>query len=131
MNTASVGLSDFDALGITAVVRSLVTDTDNGAQAIRWLSRGAAAYNPGAGTTTVTETITDLTLFVGPISAKDAGGIQGAKVGDVQVMVDSASLGAPAVDDRFIDAADVVWSVYLVTSSPLPTHALCYARKVS
>ena len=130
MNLTSAGLSAFDAVGIRRVVRSLVTDADNGAQSLTWYTRGETVYNPGAGTSTTAETATSVTAFVGPVSAKEVETIEGAKVGDVQVLTDIATLATVNVGDRFTDSSDAKWAVYLTTSSPLSSHHLCYARKV-
>lgn len=128
MNETCDAFSAADVAGIRSVMSALLTDTDSG-QAITWYAQGPHAYNPAKGQSSTTETATPITAFVGPVTAKEVPIIVGAKVGDVQVLVDIGSL-TPKTGERFVDASSVVWSVYLVTSSPLASHHVCYARKV-
>lgn len=130
MNTLDAGLSAYDVLGMTAVVSSLLADADLGVSVVYTSMSGARAYNPGSGTVSYGDTGTTFTGYLSPLDLRQVDRIDGAQLGDVQLLVRFADLAeAPAKGDRFV-VGTTTHSVYRVVRGPLSSHWAVYARSV-
>lgn len=128
MNT--IGAGTLTARELSAVLvdaRALVSDADTGTAVVYYPS-GTRAYDPGAGTVSYGDAGVSLTAHVGPV---DLDAIEGARVGDVALIVSAALLtAAPAVGDRFT-AGGVAYAVYAAQTGPLSSHYTAYGHRVS
>lgn len=127
MNTIGAGVMDDIALaGLVVDVEALIGDTTT-ATSITWHPQGTRSWDPATGTVSYSGTTETLTGWYGPLSQREIANTQGARTGDVRVLL-AASDVTPKVDDVFrIDTA--LYTVYALEDSPLSTHHVLYARK--
>lgn len=128
MNAVSPGtLTSYELAGLTADVLALVTDGET-ATTITYYTRGARSYDPSRGTAGYAETATTCAAHLSPVDLEE---VDGARVGDLSVLIAASLLSAaPKVDDR-LTIAGVRYSVYAVEDGTLPTHYRAYVRKAA
>jgi hypothetical protein len=131
MNAPHTGLSAFDIAHITSVVSSLVANANTTTEIVYTRTGGGRAYDPGSGTSSYTDATTTLSGCLSPLTLDEATRVDGAQVGDVQLLIRFADLtNEPATDDRFT-AGTVPYRVYRVTRGPLDTHWCVFAHRAS
>lgn len=92
---------------------------------------GAGAYDPSAGRTIYPETSTELSVFRGVVTEKQA--TEQIRVGDVWWALNPELLPQPLkASDCVVDADGVSWSIYKI-GDPDPTNSLArvYTRRSS
>lgn len=131
MNSIGSGVMDDVTLaGIVADVESVIHDTDTGTS-VTFYASTSRSYDPASGVVSDAETATTVTAWVGDLTVREVGSVQGARAGDRHVLVAASDLStAPLVDGRVV-IGGVAHSIYHVESGPLSTHYHLYARKVS
>lgn len=131
MNSIGTGVMDAVTLaGIRADVGALIHDADVGTTCLFYTST-SRSYDPASGLVTDTEAATSCVAWVGDLTVKEAGDVQGARVGDRHILALASDFTtAPAVESR-VSIGGVLHSIYHVESGPLATHYHLYARKVS
>jgi hypothetical protein len=127
MNVGGAGVMDGLALAaIRADVSALIGDADTGVS-VTWLPQGSRSWNTGL--VSYNGTPATLTGFLGPLSTREIEHTQGAKVGDVKLLLVAADLTTPPkVDDAF-RVGTTVYTVYHLETSSLSTHYALMARK--
>ena len=117
--------------GLRADARGLIQDARTGTAAT-WRAPGTRSYQPSAGTVAYIETGIACTVWVGPLTERDvrAAG-EGARLGDVRILVGADEVAAPAVYDR-VTVGSNTYGVYRVEQAPLTTyHSLLCRREVN
>jgi hypothetical protein len=121
----------YDLADITRTVSSLLTDENTATEVAYVTNGGGRAYDPGSGTSSYTDATTTLSGWLSPLSLEHAMRVDGAQLGDVQLLIRFADLTSePATDDRFT-AGTVPYRVYRVTRGPLDTHWCVFAHRAS
>jgi hypothetical protein len=121
----------YDLADITRTVSSLLTDENTATEVVYVTNGGARAYDPGSGTSSYADATTTLSGWLSPLSLEHAMRVDGAQLGDVQLLIRFADLTSePATDDRFT-AGTVPYRVYRVTRGPLDTHWCVFAHRAS
>lgn len=127
---ASIGLSAYELSGLTAVASSMLADVDTATSVVFTTATGARAYDPRAGAATYGETDTTVSAWVSDLTLEQVGKIDGAQVGDCQILVRYADLTtAPDTGDR-CRVGSIPYRVYRVVRGPVSTHFVIYAQRV-
>jgi len=128
---AAETLTPIALASLRADARGLIRSSTTG-QAATYQAVSLRAYNASAGTVGYTEAATSCTVWIGPLIERDvqAAG-DGAKLGDVRILVAADEVATPAVDDRITVGANT-YAVYRVELAPLTTiHSLLCRRGVN
>ena len=129
MNACDAGLSALDISGMSAVVSSLLTAPDMATSITYQTNAGARSYDPGSGTSSYAEEPTTFSGWLSPLTIDQVAKVDGAQLGDVQLLIPRASLAAePAPDDRFT-VGTALYRLYRVTRGPLATHWCVFAHR--
>jgi hypothetical protein len=129
VNSLSAGLSSFDVSGMATVVRSLVTDADTATEVVYHTNGGGRAYDPATGQASYGDTATTLSGWLSPLSLEQVAKVDGAQVGDVQLLIAFDDLATPPTTaDRFT-VGTAGHNVYAVTDGPLDTHWCVFAHR--
>ena len=130
MNLSGVGLSAYEVAGMKATLSSLPPDADTSTSVVFYTS-GARAYNPGAGTSSYSETSTTVSAWVSHLTLDEVQRIQGAQVGDAQILIRYADLATePDTGDRCAIGA-VQYRVYRVIRGPISSHFVVYVTRAA
>lgn len=126
MNLLGAGaLTSMDVASMAADVLSMAHDTD-GATSVTWYPKGAPrTYDPARGTVTYSGTASTFYAWMGPATSA----VGEVEAGDVELLVATSDVAAPAVDDQLV-ADDVRMFVVRVTPAPWSSHTLVLARRV-
>lgn len=121
-------LDPIELAQLRADADGLVQDSRTGISATYRRVSGRA-FSPATGLAAYTETGTACTVWVGPLTAREvlAAG-QGAKLGDVRILVAAEDVAAPQIDDR-IEVGAVTYSVYRVETAPITTNHSLLCRR--
>ena len=129
MNSLSAGLGALDVSGMSAVVSSLLTAPDMATSVTYQTNGGARAYDPKSGTASYAEEPTVLSGWLSPLTVDQVAKVDGAQLGDVQLLIPVAALtGEPAPDDRFT-VGTALYRLYRVIRGPLDTHWCVFAHR--
>ena len=130
MNVSGAGLSAYEMSGLTATLSALLPDADMSTTVV-FVTSGARAINPRTGSVTYSETPTSVSAWVSDLSLEQVAKIDGAQVGDAQVLIRYADLATePDTGDRF-SIGSVDYRVYRVIRGPFRTHFCIYAQRVA
>lgn len=126
MNLLGAGaLTSMDVASMAADVASIVNDTD-GNVSVTWYPKGAPrTYDPARGTVTYAGTASTFDAWMGPATVGD----DVVAAGDVELLVETADVASPGVDDQLV-VDDVRMFVVRVTPAPWSSHTLVLARRV-
>ena len=131
MNSLSAGMSARDVADMAAIVSSLVTDADTATEVVYLTNGGGRVYDPATGQASYADTATTLSGWLSPLTLDEVAKVDGAQVGDVQLLVAFSSLTSePATGDRFT-VGTAPHNVYRVTRGPLDTHWCVFAHLAS
>lgn len=113
-----------------ATASSLLADADT-ATTVTVYTSGARAYNPGSGSVSYNETPTSVQAWVSHLTLDQIAKINGAQVGDAQILIRYADLATePDTGDRIaVGATD--YRVYRVIRGPIASHFVCYVQRVA
>jgi len=130
MNTSGAGLSAYEVKGMVAISSSLLADADT-ATTVVFTTSGARSFNAATGQATYSETPTSVSAWFSDLSLEEVGKIQGAQVGDAQILIRYADLATePDTGDR-CSVGSVDYRVYRVIKGPINAHFVVYVQRVA
>ena len=130
MNTGLLdALTSYELASMRAVVGKVVEDTEIGAVSATFRARSGRGYSPGSGTVSHAETSTTLYAMISPLTEREVAALDGARIGDVSILITVAALATPPrVDDR-LTTLTTTYHIVSVDQVGVATHYRLVGRK--